>query len=89
MPEPDLVEIFAAPLHRSGARYLAAGSVGAMIYSEPRLTIDIDLAVALDDAALASLPSSFPEQDVYCPPEAILQAENCRPCRPIPYLTAE
>lgn len=44
MPEPDLVEIFAAPLHLSRARYLVAGSVGTMIYSEPRLTINIDLA---------------------------------------------
>lgn len=81
MPEPDLVEIFAAPLHRSGARYLVAGSVGAMIYSEPRLTIDIDLAVALDGENLAALPSLYPEPDFYCPPPAVLQAENRRECR--------
>ncbi len=39
MPELDLLELFARPLHRAGARYLVAGSVGAMLYSEPRLTI--------------------------------------------------
>ena len=63
MPEPDLVELFALPLHRAGVRYLVAGSVGAMVYSEPRLTRDIDLAVALDEAALAALPALFPEPD--------------------------
>lgn len=81
MLEPDLVALFAGPLHRSGARYLVAGSIGAMVYSEPRLTIDIDLAVALDEAALRALPSLFPEPDFYCPPEAVLLAENRRPCR--------
>ncbi|MFM8807703.1 MAG: hypothetical protein ACKOJB_02155 [Chthoniobacterales bacterium] len=81
MPEPDLVQIFAAPLHQSGARYLVAGSVGAMIYSEPRLTIDIDLAVALGEETLATLPSLFPEPDFYCPPAAVLQFENRRECR--------
>lgn len=81
MPEPDLVELFASPLHRAGARYLVAGSVGAMIYSEPRLTIDIDLAVALDDEVLGSIPSMFPEPDFYCPPPTVLQIENRRECR--------
>lgn len=81
MPEPDLVEIFAAPLHRAGARYLIAGSLGAMLYSEPRLTMDIDLAVALEDTALAKLPSLFPQPDFYCPPMEVLQAENRRECR--------
>jgi len=80
-PEPDLVELFAGALHRTGARYLVAGSVGTMLYSEPRLTIDIDLAVALDDEVLAGLPALFPEPDFYCPPTAVLQAENRRECR--------
>jgi hypothetical protein len=81
VPEPDLVELFARPLHRAGARYLVAGSVGAMLYSEPRLTIDIDLAVALDEKTLLSLPSIFAEPDFYCPPVAVLQVENRRTCR--------
>jgi hypothetical protein len=81
VPESDLVELFALPLHQAGVRYLVAGSVGAMVYSEPRLTIDIDLAVALDEAALAALPAQFPEPDFYCPPAAVLQAENRRECR--------
>ena len=81
MPEPDLVELFARPLHRAGARYLVAGSVGAMLYSEPRLTIDIDPAVALDENDLSALPTIFAEPDFYCPPLAVIQSENRRTCR--------
>jgi len=81
VPEPDLVELFARPLHRAGARHLVAGSVGAMLYSEPRLTIDIDLAVALEENDLAALPAIFAEPDFYCPPLAVLQSENRRTCR--------
>jgi hypothetical protein len=50
VPEPDLLEIFARPLHETGAQYLVAGSLGAMLYSEPRLTLDIDIAVVLPSA---------------------------------------
>ena len=42
-PEPNLLALFARPLHEAGLRYLIAGSVGAMHYSEPRLTIDIPI----------------------------------------------
>lgn len=52
-----------------------------MVYSEPRLTIDIDLAVVLGDATLTALPSLYPEPDFYCPPAAVLHAENRRECR--------
>ena len=47
MPEPDLLQIFARPVHDAGIPYLVAGSVGAMLYSEPRLTLDIDFAVCV------------------------------------------
>ena len=42
-PEPNLIALFARPLHDAGIRYLIAGSVGSMHYSEPRLTLDIDI----------------------------------------------
>lgn len=81
MPAPDLIELFARPLQRSGARYLVAGSLGAMLYSEPRLTLDIDLAVALSDIELQALPATFPEPDFYCPPLETMRGENKRECR--------
>jgi hypothetical protein len=57
--EPDLLAIFGRPLHSAGMRYLVAGSLGSMLYSEPRLTIDVDFAVALADADLAALSRLF------------------------------
>jgi hypothetical protein len=41
-PEPDLVALFALPLHKAGIRYLIAGSFGSMYYSETCLTRDIE-----------------------------------------------
>ena len=56
MEEPDLIELFVRPLHAAGVRYFVAGSLGSMLYSEPRLTLDIDLAVALDAEQLKQPP---------------------------------
>lgn len=81
MPEPDLIELFVRPLQNASLRYLVAGSLGSMLYSEPRLTLDIDLAVALEDRELQSLPTLFPEPDFYCPPQEVLAVENKRECR--------
>ena len=81
MREPDLLEIFARPLHQAGARYLVAGSLGAMLYSEPRLTLDIDIPVILAQALLEALPTLYPEPDFYCPPQSVVVAENKRECR--------
>jgi len=79
--EPDLIELFVRPLHAAGVRYLVAGSLGSMLYSEPRLTLDIDLAVALDAEQLKQLPLCYPTPDYYCPPDEVLVAENERECR--------
>lgn len=68
-------------MHRAGTRYLIAGSLGAMLYSEPRLTLDVDLAVALAERELAQMEGRFPKPEYYCPPLEVLQAENRRECR--------
>ena len=81
MPEPDLLQIFARPVHDAGIPYLVAGSVGALLYSEPRLTLDIDLAVSIPNARLASLTTIFPEASFYVPPIEVLRGENLRECR--------
>ena len=57
------------PLHQAVIRYLMAGSVGAMHYSEPRLTLDIDIP---------TLATLFPEPDYYCPPADIIASEIAR-----------
>jgi len=74
--EPDLIALFVQPLHDRGMRYLVAGSLGSMLYSEPRLTLDIDLAVALDPAHLHALPACYPYPDYYCPPADVLTVQS-------------
>lgn len=81
MGEPDLLSLFVRPLHDAGLRYLVAGSMGAMLYSEPRLTIDIDLAVAFDPGDLPGLSRRFPAPDFHTPPVEVIAAENARECR--------
>ncbi len=81
MPEPDLLQIFARPVHDAGIPYLVAGSVGAMFYAEPRLTLDIDLAVSIPNARLPALAGLFPEASFYVPPLEVLHGENLRECR--------
>jgi hypothetical protein len=79
--EPDLLELFVRPLHDAGIRYLVSGSLGSMLYSEPRLTIDIDLAVALADSDSPAIARLYPQPDFYTPPEEVISAENARECR--------
>ncbi|HPA19916.1 MAG TPA: hypothetical protein PLU30_19355 [Verrucomicrobiae bacterium] len=81
MPEPDLIEIFVRPIHDAGIEYLVSGSVGCMFFSEPRLTLDIDIAIAMPDDALSQLSSIFLETGFYCPPPDVLICENRRECR--------
>lgn len=81
MPEPDLLRIFARPIHDAGMRYLVTGSVGSIFFSEPRLTLDIDFAVAFSAAEVRQLPELFPQPAFYAPPTEILAVENARECR--------
>jgi hypothetical protein len=59
-PEPNLVELFVRPLHEAGLRYVIAGSVGSMHYSEPRLTLDIDIPLFVSWEDSRAFPNLFP-----------------------------
>ncbi len=67
-PEPNLIALFARPLHDAGIRYLIAGSVGSMHYSEPRLTLDIDIPLLVTPKDIQTLLACFSEPECYCPP---------------------
>ena len=58
-PEPNLVELFVRPLHEAGLRYVIAGSVGSMHYSEPRLTLDIDIPLFVSLKDSRAFPALF------------------------------
>ncbi len=78
MPEPDLLELFVAPLERIGARYLVTGSVASTIYGEPRATHDVDLVVHLSEPTRDALPRAFPAERFYLPPAEVLAIESQR-----------
>ena len=78
-PPPDLLRLFVRPIHDAGLPYLAVGSVGSIFYGEPRLTLDVDLAVAFSSAQACRLPSLFSAEDFYVPPAETLTAEAGRP----------
>lgn len=77
----DLMGLFVRPVHEAGLRYIVAGSVAAMYFSEPRLTIDVDIPIFLERRDLSILSALFREPDFYCPPPEVLAVEADRECR--------
>ena len=81
MPEPELFLLFLEPLNRSGLRYMVTGSLAAIAYGEPRLTLDVDIVLELAADELARLAEAFREPAFYCPPLEVLRVEYGRPQR--------
>jgi hypothetical protein len=69
------------PIHDAGLRYIIAGSVGSMHYSEPRLTLDIDIPLLVSLNDIPTLLSLFQEPAYYCPPADVIASEIARDCR--------
>lgn len=79
--EENLLGLFVHPVHEARLRYVVAGSVAAMHFSEPRLTIDVDIPIWLGRSDLPVLSSIFAGDDFYCPPPEVLAVEADRECR--------
>jgi hypothetical protein len=47
VPEAELFLLFIRPLNRAGIRYVIGGSVAAIFYGEPRLTVNNRIAAGL------------------------------------------
>jgi hypothetical protein len=78
MPEVELILLFVRPFQQAGFRYIVTGSVAAIFYGEPRMTLDVDLLVFLNDKDIARLAEVFPSSDFYVPPPEIIAAEARR-----------
>ncbi|HUD48077.1 MAG TPA: hypothetical protein VMR33_14690 [Candidatus Baltobacteraceae bacterium] len=78
MPELELFLLFTRPLQRAGIHYIIKGSVAAIFYGEPRLTLDVDLIAFLNDNDIASLADLFPSGEFCVPPPEIIAAEARR-----------
>ena len=81
MPEPDLIGLFIQPLHQLGLRYLVSGSVAAMLYGEPRVTLDIDVIVFLRPEDALRMAQAFSAPEFYVPPVEIIISEMTRESR--------
>ena len=78
---PDLFTLFVRPLHRTGIRYMVSGSLASVHYGEPRLTMDVDLVLHLDEPELPGFAQLFPGDDYYVPPAEVMAVEIARPTR--------
>lgn len=62
----------------SGAEWMIAGGVAAIVYGEPRLTQDLDVVAAFRDEDAARFAAQFPSTEFYCPPVEAIAAEARR-----------
>ena len=70
----ELFRRFAHPLNQLAIPYMATGAVAAIVYGEPRLTLDLDLVLTLTPGDAAGFAAAFPGEEFYVPPlEAILR----------------
>jgi len=81
MAAPGWIELFVQRLEALDLPYMVTGSVASMIYGEPRLTLDVDIVLALDAARAEELLAAFPESGFYRPPLEVVRAECAREAR--------
>jgi hypothetical protein len=74
MSQSELLKKTVAALEASGVAYMLTGSFASSLQGEPRLTHDIDLVVAITQAAIPSLIAAFPPPDYYLDPTAVADA---------------
>jgi hypothetical protein len=62
----------------SGAEWMIAGGVAAIVYGEPRLTQDIAFVAAIREEDAPRFAAQFPPTDFYCPPVETIAEEARR-----------
>jgi hypothetical protein len=78
---PDLFALFVRPLHRAGLRYMVSGSLASVHYGEPRLTMDVDVVVHVNESEAGTLAALFPASDFHVPPPEVVAVEINRQTR--------
>jgi len=80
MTQQEFFEKVLAALEDAGIAYMVTGSVGAMLYGEPRMTNDMDVVVDPTAAQALLLAQNFSgDNDFYFPPvEVVLEEVECR-----------
>lgn len=75
----NLFRRFAGPLDQLQIPYMATGAVAAIVYGEPRLTLDLDLVLQLAATDAPRFIAAFPAAEFYVPPAETIAAEAARP----------
>ena len=65
MAPEELLGRVTAALEAVSAPYMLTGSLAAIFFGEPRLTVDIDLVVDLTEAQIVTLAAFFPPDEYY------------------------
>lgn len=76
--DPDLIR-FAVQLEEHDLPCMVVGSVAAVIWGEPRSTIDIDLVVAVNVEDAERLAHIFQPPRYYAPPAEVIRREIAKP----------
>ena len=74
----DVLREVTQRFEKIGVNYFLVGSLGAMYYSRPRFTNDIDLVVQIQPIQIKIFIEQFPLDDYYCPPFEIIRDEVLR-----------
>lgn len=75
----ELFRRFAQPLNSLEIPYMATGAVAAVIYGEPRLTLDLDLVLRIPQPDVVRFSAAFPSSEFYVPPLEAIEREVARP----------
>jgi len=79
MTQQEFFEEVLAALERLDIPYMVTGSVGAMLYGEPRMTNDMDVVIDPSPARVPLLVLAFSGEDYYFPPAEVVTEEiRCR-----------
>lgn len=74
----DILKDLTVRFEKLKIEYFLVGSLGAMFYSRPRFTNDIDLVVQINPTQIKGFETVFPIEEYYCPPFEIIRDEVMR-----------
>lgn len=74
MSQQELLKLVVRVLEQSGVVYLITGSVASSAQGEPRASHDIDLVVAMPEAAIDAFIAAFPPPEYYLSRDAVRDA---------------
>jgi hypothetical protein len=80
-PAFEPILLFTRRLNALGLTYMVTGGVAAVVYGEPRLTLDVDVVLVLPHEGIRPLAAASPTGEFYCPPPEVLATEAARPHR--------